>query len=191
LLLQAALPQYESLFSEYVALAASQRREVDLSLALDPQRLLGPSHTPSHMLGGRSTHGGSGSSNLLTAAPHNAAAAAGAGAGSSSRGVQQQLQLPSAGAAAPQGRASAGGSGGGSGAAAGGGSGRRNSAHVVGFGQEVRAEDGSAVPQEVGVLSRDEESMWGFQLIHWPCSHCEPTGRAVLCLVEPKLKTCS
>jgi hypothetical protein len=154
LTLQAALPQYESLFSDYVALAASERRDVDLSLALDPQRLLGPSHIPSsHMLAGRSTHGGSGSSNLLTAAPHSAAAAAGydaagRGAGSSSRGVQQQLQLPSAGAAAPR----VGSSGGG--AAAGGSSSRRNSAHVVGSGQEVRAEDGSAVPQEVGVLSR-------------------------------------
>jgi hypothetical protein len=143
LLLQAALPQYESLFSEYVALAASQRREVDLSLALDPQRLLGHS---SHLLGG--------SSNLLTAAPHHAAAAAGydacgRGAGSSTRGAQQQLQLTgrlsSGGLPAA---AAAGGSGGGA-AVAGSASRHRNSAHLVGSGQEIRAEDGSAVPQEV------------------------------------------
>ncbi|WIA10783.1 hypothetical protein OEZ85_010952 [Tetradesmus obliquus] len=144
---EAALPQYEALFSEYVALAASQRREVDLSLALDPQRLLG---------------GGSGSSNLLTAGPFHAAAAAGydaagRGAASSTRGTaQQQLQLTgrlSSGGGAAAG-AAAGSSAGGAAAAAAAAAGarQRSAAHLVGSGQEVRAEDGSAVPQEIPII---------------------------------------
>lgn len=143
-LLQAAVPQYDALFRQYVNLAASLRREVDLSLALEPQRVLG-----------------SGSVVLArgAAAPHSSIAAGSAGQlplGGSSTRSQQQVQLTSfirsgaAAAAAPSAPVpAAAAAAAGSNAGQAGRGGRAPHVSVLGSGAVIKAEDGSDVPQQV------------------------------------------
>lgn len=132
------------MFRQYVNLAASLRREVDLSLALEPQRVLG-----------------SGSLVLArgsAAAPQLSIPASGPpqlllGHGSSTRGQQQPGQLQSS---ARTGAAVAAASGAVSAPAAASGSnsqgargGRPAHVSVLGSGTVIKAEDGSEVPQQV------------------------------------------
>lgn len=141
--LQAALPKYQALFKQYVSLAASQRRDVDLSLALEPQRLLGPG--PSVLPPSRGMLGPGGATSSLAAAapgPRDTPARS----HKSHHHQQQQPALPlaplprqglsSAAAAAAAGSGSAAGA-------------ARVRTSVVGAGEVVKAEDGSEVPQQV------------------------------------------
>ncbi|KAF6264248.1 hypothetical protein COO60DRAFT_1698474 [Scenedesmus sp. NREL 46B-D3] len=148
---EAALPQYESLFSQYVELAASQRREVDLSLALDPQRLLGPSAT------------------CWVQGAHMAAAAPATCWLHHHTTQQGVMRLAAAAAGACSSSCSCQGGTAAAGLCSGSSCGRRGwwlssstsswgwrpsgqQRARVGCGKEVKAEDGSAVPQEIPIM---------------------------------------
>lgn len=144
---QAAVTQYEALFRQYVNLAASQRRDIDLSLALEPQRLFGSGLLLTRNAAATQSSGLPTGANLL----HTGSTTRALG-GSSTRSQQQGLLPPANGGAAaaagsaPQAPAAAAASGDGGGSAARGG----RPAHVLGSGEMIKAEDGSDVPQQVG-----------------------------------------